>query len=317
MKPKHKNHFRAHQLSVWLRLIPELHRAGLDDVTVKHNQFRNHHSASLYDGPVRPALPGGDADSESAAAAVDCVPGTVHYEGRHGNSTPSSPLHSSTPTPSATGDALDAGRAAYSTALGVTIAIGCSLLVLNMLIFAGVYYQRDRTRLEVKSLQKHQQQMQGRFDGKVISAKYPLMNSTSSSATDVDRDPSAMMLASGAGPGAHLPPPPPPDMYHHHHQHQHHHHQHHHHPHHTGTLPRNVAFMPEANGGIPSSCHSLPRSCRRVKTECPGAAQAGVAQPSLGGAPTTAVTSTGGPTSTLGVSMALGVPAAALSEMRV
>ena len=32
----------------------------------------------------------------------------------------------------------------YSTALSVTIAIGCSLLVLNVLIFAAVYYQKDR-----------------------------------------------------------------------------------------------------------------------------------------------------------------------------
>lgn len=39
------------------------------------------------------------------------------------------------------------GFAAYSTALSVTIAIGCSLLILNVLIFAGVYYQRDKTRL--------------------------------------------------------------------------------------------------------------------------------------------------------------------------
>ena len=31
----------------------------------------------------------------------------------------------------------------YSTALSVTIAIGCSLLVLNILIFAAVYYQKD------------------------------------------------------------------------------------------------------------------------------------------------------------------------------
>lgn len=34
----------------------------------------------------------------------------------------------------------------YSTALGVTIAVGCSLLILNILIFAGVYYQRDKGR---------------------------------------------------------------------------------------------------------------------------------------------------------------------------
>ena len=38
------------------------------------------------------------------------------------------------------------GLTSYSTALSVTIAIGCSLLVLNVLIFTAVYYQRDRHR---------------------------------------------------------------------------------------------------------------------------------------------------------------------------
>lgn len=49
-----KNHFRAHQLSVWLRLIPELHRAGMEDVVARHNLFRNHNDQELYDGLVRP-----------------------------------------------------------------------------------------------------------------------------------------------------------------------------------------------------------------------------------------------------------------------
>lgn len=53
MKPRLKNHFRAHQLSVWLRLIPELHRAGMEDVVGRHNLFRNHHDPGLYDGTVR------------------------------------------------------------------------------------------------------------------------------------------------------------------------------------------------------------------------------------------------------------------------
>lgn len=60
-----------------------------------------------------------------------------------------------------TGLEAAAGYAAYSTALSVTIAIGCSLLILNVLIFAGVYYQRDKTRLEVKTLQKQYQQRGG------------------------------------------------------------------------------------------------------------------------------------------------------------
>lgn len=53
LKPRLKNHFRAHQLSVWLRLIPELHRAGVEDVVGRHNMFRNHHDPAQYDGQVR------------------------------------------------------------------------------------------------------------------------------------------------------------------------------------------------------------------------------------------------------------------------
>lgn len=62
------------------------------------------------------------------------------------------------PTTALNASELIEGYTAYSTALSVTIAIGCSLLILNVLIFAGVYYQRDKTRLEVKSLQKQYQQ---------------------------------------------------------------------------------------------------------------------------------------------------------------
>lgn len=40
------------------------------------------------------------------------------------------------------------GFHSYSTALSVTIAIGCSLLILNILIFATFYYEREKRRQE-------------------------------------------------------------------------------------------------------------------------------------------------------------------------
>jgi neuroligin len=52
--------------------------------------------------------------------------------------------HPSEPTYEESTNQPEDGFAAYSTALSVTIAIGCSLLILNVLIFAGVYYQRDK-----------------------------------------------------------------------------------------------------------------------------------------------------------------------------
>lgn len=166
-----KNHFRAHQLSVWLRLVPELHRAGMEDVVARHNLFRNHNDADLYDGVVRPdplsrAMPyetSTDAFRRQQTIAnntlfvdvslttadtvvttcVTLVPGNLPGVS-NGNAT-NDPLAS-----------LEAaGYAAYSTALSVTIAIGCSLLILNVLIFAGVYYQRDKTRLDVKNMQHY------------------------------------------------------------------------------------------------------------------------------------------------------------------
>jgi len=50
------------------------------------------------------------------------------------------------------------GFAAYSTALSVTIAIGCSLLILNVLIFAGVYYQRDKSNHQHHGCSKKRQE---------------------------------------------------------------------------------------------------------------------------------------------------------------
>lgn len=75
MKPRIKNHFRAHQLSIWLRLIPELHRAGMEDVISRHNLFKNHDDMDLYDGPVK-------LDSLSRLAFLE-----ENFKQRRGNGT--------------------------------------------------------------------------------------------------------------------------------------------------------------------------------------------------------------------------------------
>ncbi|XP_044249940.1 neuroligin 4-like isoform X2 [Drosophila takahashii] len=202
MKPRIKNHFRAHQLSIWLRLIPELHRAGMEDVIARHNLFRNHDDMDLYEGPVKPdpfgissagGSTGGSSSSSSSSSRLllvdeqlmmkkgrglnasaylngilgvttvepnnmytTCIPIGGNYSGGGGVFAPTTLANASSDTLASGFEA--AGYAAYSTALSVTIAIGCSLLILNVLIFAGVYYQRDKTRLEVKTLQKQYQQ---------------------------------------------------------------------------------------------------------------------------------------------------------------
>nr|XP_022919065.1 neuroligin-4, Y-linked-like [Onthophagus taurus]XP_022919066.1 neuroligin-4, Y-linked-like [Onthophagus taurus] len=213
MKPRMKNHFRAHQLSVWLRLIPELHRAGMEDVVARHNLFRNHNNADLYDGAVRPdplsrvsyynptmelnyrprpnvSLTSIETPTTMDTIVTTCVnvvsPNTFNHQSFQNQNTSTDTLAS-----------LEAaGYAAYSTALSVTIAIGCSLLILNVLIFAGVYYQRDKTRMEVKSLQQQQNRNQPNFETISKHSHYHMGHSQSGSViVDVEQDTSAMILA--------------------------------------------------------------------------------------------------------------------------
>lgn len=215
MKPRMKNHFRAHQLSVWLRLIPELHRAGMEDVVARHNLFRNHNNADLYDGAVRPdplsrvsyydptmelfrRRPNSSLTSLEAPTTIETIVTTCVNVVSAGNYNPQ--LFQNHNNSSDTLASLEAaGYAAYSTALSVTIAIGCSLLILNVLIFAGVYYQRDKTRMEVKNLQQQQTRNQATFETISKHQHYHLGHSQSSNIiVDVEQDTSAMILAANA-----------------------------------------------------------------------------------------------------------------------
>ncbi|CAB3221151.1 unnamed protein product [Arctia plantaginis] len=206
MKPRMKNHYRAHQLSVWLRLIPEIHRAGMKDVVAKHNLFRNHNDPELYDGLVRPdpltranyfdptlelyRKPTYNLTLEIPSTTMDTYVTTCIsvMSARPGSAVTQTQVPNNTHTQDISNLEV-AGYTAYSTALSVTIAIGCSLLILNVLIFAGVYYQRDKTRLQVKALQQQQKRNHNStFDS--VSSKHPhyFVGHSQSSSTIVDID---------------------------------------------------------------------------------------------------------------------------------
>ncbi|XP_054708197.1 neuroligin-2-like [Uloborus diversus] len=170
LKPKAKDHYRAHRLSFWLNLIPQLHRPGTVSVIPQHHLLDDHNNPLTYDGVVRPLADGDDMSATFSGPFLGGQPQSspTLRPTLAKNVTSEPPLTSTDspkvpkPYPGTTVDTISnftetrsvmIPQSGYSTALSVTIAVGCSLLILNILIFAGVYYQRDKSRMEMK-LQK-------------------------------------------------------------------------------------------------------------------------------------------------------------------
>ncbi|XP_054273018.1 neuroligin-4, Y-linked-like [Macrosteles quadrilineatus] len=151
IKPKLKNHYRAHRLSFWLNLVPDLHRPGGDDVPRTHHQLETDDHPHLFPAVPSSRKPPHDTTTDSVGQGV--LPSPSYDNSSLGLYmppvvvvAPSSSDRGSAAQESSDNSQQEDGFAAYSTALSVTIAIGCSLLLLNVLIFAGVYYQRDKGR---------------------------------------------------------------------------------------------------------------------------------------------------------------------------
>lgn len=144
-------------------MVPDLHRPGGEDVPPSHHMLENEEvspqpTLKSFSPPVRKISTDGiitDIGIPTRIPIVNIInitsPLNFNIIGLNSNSvTPSSATGfdlQKTEHTSSTAAAPEDGFAAYSTALSVTIAIGCSLLILNVLIFAGVYYQRDKTRM--------------------------------------------------------------------------------------------------------------------------------------------------------------------------
>ncbi|KAM0731201.1 Neuroligin-1 [Formica fusca] len=148
LKPKMKSHYRGHKMAMWLNLIPQLHRPGDDDVSMRHHHFRER-GDHYYAGAVRnewyTPLPLTGTTRTSASSTTACSTSTDFED-----SLVIEDIKSILETSEDDAELLQrlASRHYYSTttALAITVGVGCILLVLNMLIFAGIYYQRDRDK---------------------------------------------------------------------------------------------------------------------------------------------------------------------------
>lgn len=161
MRPKLRSHYRGQQLALWLDLIPKIHKA--DSTDPQENLLSNSNNMSTFDEPSRmvnfedifpspPPMPPMKPTIRSyPLTGLSSQNHDVTYDDR-GLTTH---LYSDDFVTGATDDPVDGVTAGASqdgdmttssVPLSITIAVGCSLLFLNLLIFAGVYYQRERIR---------------------------------------------------------------------------------------------------------------------------------------------------------------------------
>ncbi|KYN31771.1 Neuroligin-1 [Trachymyrmex septentrionalis] len=154
--PEMRSHYRGHKMSLWLNLLPQLHRPGYE------LNMRHHHLAEnpgLYEGPVRPQSTAVPIPAPPLPMPSPTEPSSILTALSTTECTPNATVATTiTPTTSRTLHISNLGPGpnnllrklasshyqSYTTALTVTIAVGVFLLLLNILIFAGIYHQRDR-----------------------------------------------------------------------------------------------------------------------------------------------------------------------------
>ncbi|XP_055921540.1 uncharacterized protein LOC129952753 [Eupeodes corollae] len=171
------SHYRGHKLSMWLNLIPQLHKhTRINEMPLRHHQFMDD-NAQLFDGVVRPYLQNMPSDDDgqfsiktlrsmrnSAKVAVqsaassfqqeefitDCGINTTQFDNVVFHTTFVNNSNSSENLPNVLGDLEVLRRLtgkqlqSYTAAFMATVAVGCFLLVLNVIIFAGIYHQREK-----------------------------------------------------------------------------------------------------------------------------------------------------------------------------
>ncbi|XP_036002597.1 neuroligin-2a isoform X1 [Fundulus heteroclitus] len=122
LKPRVRDNYRANKVAFWLELVPHLH--SLHEIFPTTTRSPTGPGPGLDTVRPRPKTPGPRTTPQPYPAfPLDPEP--------EGSERPHQDLFP--------GDTRD-----YSTELSVTVAVGASLLFLNILAFAALYYKRDK-----------------------------------------------------------------------------------------------------------------------------------------------------------------------------
>ena len=172
MRPSMRHHFRSSTMALWLDLIPKIHKS--DDLGAKYHLLDNYANASTFDKgtrkldlvdvfptpPIPPIIPpfvtetrtsspldgaGGSKLSQQTTPSSGYDSGGNQIHGRFPSQTRVNTPNDSSVVSGSKGD--NNNNKVNTLSLSVTVAVGCSLLFLNILIFAGMYYHKDRMRM--------------------------------------------------------------------------------------------------------------------------------------------------------------------------
>ncbi|TSM94601.1 Neuroligin-1 [Bagarius yarrelli] len=125
LKPRVKEHYRANKVNLWLELVPHLHT--LNEIT--HAVSSTSTTTKVPTPDETPRTP-----KKIPANTKKPFPTTFPTETQDTNQIPN---HN---------QPFLVEQRDYSTELSVTIAVGASLLFLNILAFAALYYKKDKRR---------------------------------------------------------------------------------------------------------------------------------------------------------------------------
>ncbi|KAM8750132.1 neuroligin-4, X-linked isoform 2-T2 [Rhynchonycteris naso] len=133
LKPRVRDHYRATKVAFWLELVPHLH--NLNEI------FQYVSTTTKVPPPDMTSFPYGTRRSPAKIWPTTKRPAITPAN---------SPKHAKDPHRTGPEDTtvLIETKRDYSTELSVTIAVGASLLFLNILAFAALYYKKDKRRHE-------------------------------------------------------------------------------------------------------------------------------------------------------------------------
>ncbi|XP_008821157.1 neuroligin-4, X-linked isoform X2 [Nannospalax galili] len=133
LKPRVRDHYRATKVAFWLELVPHLH--NLNEI------FQYVSTTTKVPPPDMTSFPYGTRRSPAKIWPTTKRPAITPAN---------SPKHSKDNQKTGPEDTtvLIETKRDYSTELSVTIAVGASLLFLNILAFAALYYKKDKRRHE-------------------------------------------------------------------------------------------------------------------------------------------------------------------------